>query len=41
HLSTDSKARWNFVSAIFAIVVVEIVVAGTMWIMIDLYDMMM
>ncbi|MBD5784365.1 cytochrome o ubiquinol oxidase subunit IV, partial [Francisella tularensis] len=41
HLSTDSKARWNLVSAIFAIVVVGIVVAGTMWIMFDLYDMMM
>ncbi|MBK2244788.1 cytochrome o ubiquinol oxidase subunit IV, partial [Francisella tularensis] len=27
--------------AIFAIVVVVIVVAGTMWIMFDLYDMMM
>ena len=41
HLSTDSKARWNLVSAIFATIIVVIVVTGTMWIMFDLYDMMM
>ncbi|KEI35125.1 cytochrome o ubiquinol oxidase subunit IV [Allofrancisella frigidaquae] len=41
HLSTDSKARWNLISAIFALIVVFIVVAGTIWIMFDLYDMMM
>ncbi|ASG68705.1 cytochrome o ubiquinol oxidase subunit IV [Francisella halioticida] len=41
HLSTDSKALWNLVSAIFAAIIVVIVVAGTMWIMFDLYDMMM
>jgi cytochrome o ubiquinol oxidase operon protein cyoD len=41
HLNTDSKARWNLVSAIFAAIIVVIVVAGTMWIMFDLYDMMM
>ena len=41
HLSTDSEARWNLVSAVFAVMVVIIVLAGTMWIMFDLYDMMM
>ncbi|QIV96731.1 cytochrome bo3 quinol oxidase subunit 4 [Allofrancisella inopinata] len=41
HLNTDSKARWNLISAIFALIVVFIVVAGTIWIMFDLYDMMM
>lgn len=41
HLSTDSKARWNLLSAVFAIFIVLIVVAGTMWIMFDLHDMMM
>ncbi|MFC4893074.1 cytochrome o ubiquinol oxidase subunit IV [Pseudofrancisella aestuarii] len=41
HLSTDSKARWNLVSAVFALIVVVIIIVGTMWIMFDLYDMMM
>ncbi|AIT09775.1 cytochrome o ubiquinol oxidase subunit IV [Candidatus Francisella endociliophora] len=41
HLSTDSEARWNLISAVFAIIVVLIVVAGTIWIMFDLYTMMM
>ena len=41
HLSTDSKARWNLISAIFALIVVFIIVAGTLWIMFDLYSMMM
>ncbi|GAB4221873.1 MAG: cytochrome o ubiquinol oxidase subunit IV [Francisella sp.] len=41
HLSTDSKARWNLISAIFAAIIVFIIVAGTIWIMFDLYDMMM
>ena len=41
HLSTDSQARWNLVSAIFAVMVVAIILAGTMWIMFDLYVMMM
>ena len=41
HLSTDSKARWNFISAVFALIVVFIIVAGTLWIMFDLYNMMM
>ena len=41
HLSTDSEARWNLVSAIFAVMVVAIILAGTMWIMFDLYVMMM
>ena len=41
HLSTDSEARWNLVSAIFAVMVVAIILAGTLWIMFDLYAMMM
>jgi cytochrome o ubiquinol oxidase operon protein cyoD len=41
HLSTDSEARWNLVSAVFALIVVLIIVAGTLWIMFDLYAMMM
>ena len=41
HLSTDSEARWNLVSAIFALMVVMILLAGTLWIMFDLYTMMM
>ncbi len=41
HLSTDSEARWNLVSVIFAVMVVAIILAGTLWIMFDLYVMMM
>ena len=41
HLSTDSEARWNLVSAIFAVMIVAIILAGTLWIMFDLYAMMM
>ena len=41
HLNTDSRARWNVVSFVFALIVVLILVAGTMWIMFDLYAMMM
>lgn len=41
HLSTDSQARWNLVSAVFAVMVVAIILAGTLWIMFDLYAMMM
>ena len=41
HLSTDSEARWNLVSAVFAVMVVAIILAGTLWIMFDLYTMMM
>jgi cytochrome o ubiquinol oxidase operon protein cyoD len=41
HLSTDSEARWNLVSALFAVLIVAIILAGTMWIMFDLYAMMM
>lgn len=41
HLSTDSEARWNLVSAVFAVMIVAIILAGTLWIMFDLYAMMM
>ena len=41
HLSTNSKARWNLVSAVFAIIIVVIILAGTLWIMFNLYAMMM
>lgn len=41
HLSTDSKARWNMISFIFAVIVVLILVIGTLWIMFNLYSMMM
>lgn len=41
HLSTDSKARWNLISFIFTLIVVIILVAGTLWIMFNLYTMMM
>ncbi|WP_119343069.1 cytochrome o ubiquinol oxidase subunit IV [Facilibium subflavum] len=41
HLSTDSKARWNMISFIFTLVVVLILVIGTLWIMFNLYTMMM
>jgi cytochrome o ubiquinol oxidase operon protein cyoD len=41
HLSTDSESRWNLVSAVFAVMVVAIILAGTLWIMFDLYTMMM
>ena len=41
HLSTESKARWNMVSFIFALIVVLILVIGTLWIMFNLYSMMM
>ena len=41
HLSINSKAQWNLVSAVFAVIVVFIIIAGSMWIMFDLYDMMM
>ena len=41
HLSTDSKARWNFISFIFAVIVVLILVVGSLWIMFNLYSMMM
>ncbi|WP_116964595.1 cytochrome o ubiquinol oxidase subunit IV [Fastidiosibacter lacustris] len=41
HLSTDSKARWNLISFVFAVIVVLILVIGTLWIMFNLYSMMM
>ena len=41
HLSTDSKARWNMVSFVFTLIVVLILVIGTLWIMFNLYSMMM
>lgn len=41
HLNTDSEARWNLVSAVFAVMIVAIILAGTLWIMFDLYAMMM
>ncbi|MBK2123659.1 cytochrome o ubiquinol oxidase subunit IV [Fangia hongkongensis] len=41
HLSTDSKARWNMISFIFTLVVVIILLVGTLWIMFNLYTMMM
>lgn len=41
HLNTDSQSRWNLVSAIFAAIVVAIILAGSIWIMFDLYVMMM
>ena len=41
HLSTDSKARWNLISFIFTLIVVFILIGGTMWIMFNLYQMMM
>ncbi|WP_100550454.1 cytochrome o ubiquinol oxidase subunit IV [Caedibacter taeniospiralis] len=41
HLSTDSKARWNMISFVFAVIVVLILVIGTLWIMFNLYSMMM
>ena len=40
HLSTKSKARWNMVVFIFAVLIVFIVVAGSLWIMANLnYNM--
>lgn len=41
HLSTHSKARWNLVSFVFALIVVIILVSGTLWIMYNLYALMM
>lgn len=40
HLSTHSKARWNLVSAVFTLLVVFILAAGTLWIMYNLYTNM-
>lgn len=41
HLSTDSKVSWNMVSFIFALIIILILVIGTLWIMYNLYSMMM
>lgn len=41
HLNTHSKARWNVITFAFTLIVVLILVAGTLWIMFDLYTMMM
>ena len=40
HLSTSSQSRWNLISAVFTAIIVVIILAGTLWIMFDLYDMM-
>lgn len=37
HLSTHSKASWNLLSFLFALVMVLIFVLGTLWIMYNLY----
>tara|TARA_B110000977_G_C10604765_1_gene309698 strand:+ start:86 stop:448 length:363 start_codon:yes stop_codon:yes gene_type:complete len=40
HLSTASQSRWNLITAVFTALIVLIMLAGTLWIMFDLYDMM-
>ncbi len=37
HLSTHSKASWNLLSFLFALLMVLIFVLGTLWIMYNLY----
>jgi cytochrome o ubiquinol oxidase operon protein cyoD len=40
HLSTHSKATWNLLSFLFALIMVLIFVLGTLWIMYHLYENM-
>jgi cytochrome o ubiquinol oxidase operon protein cyoD len=38
HLNTRSKAKWNLIAFIFAIIMVSFLVIGTIWIMQNLSD---
>ena len=41
HLGEESKPRWKLVTFIFAFIVLEIIVFGSLWIMFDLNSRMM
>ena len=41
HLDIRPNNYWNFTSFIFTMIIVFILVLGTLWIMFDLYTMMM
>lgn len=41
HLGSDTRPRWKFLSMIFMLVILTIVVVGSLWIMNSLNDRMM
>ena len=41
HLDTSSKARWNVLSLLFALLIMLLIVGGTIWIMYNLSYRMM
>ncbi|MGA7594317.1 MAG: cytochrome o ubiquinol oxidase subunit IV [Gallionella sp.] len=41
HLDTSSRARWNVLAMLFAILIMFLIVGGTMWIMYNLNYRMM
>lgn len=41
HLDSSSAARWNVLALLFAVLIMAIFVAGTIWIMFNLHSRMM
>ncbi|MFC0179700.1 cytochrome o ubiquinol oxidase subunit IV [Thorsellia kenyensis] len=41
HINTSKEQRWNFISMIYTIIVVGIVVAGSVWVLVSLHHNMM
>lgn len=41
HIGSEGKPRWNLMSFIFAVIMVVIVIAGSMWVMYNLNTNMM
>ncbi len=41
HINSDGKPHWNMVSFVFALIMIFIVVAGSLWVMYNLNENMM